>query len=134
MADDQNLSPQDIKDLQEIAQRLPAGHPMGPKLSLLLNSQPTQFEKDREDPGVWAGIKSTFGLPQAPNPYPGLDTDAKAQMAADSGAKQRADLQRRRADGRNPAYTALATGVEATGLMDPGQMERSAALGQNRSR
>jgi hypothetical protein len=129
MANDQDLSAQDIKDLQEIASRLPPGHPMGPKISLLLNSQPTEFEKERQDPGIWAGIKSAFGLPQAPNPYPGLDTDAKAQAAAESGARQRADLQQRRAEGRNPVYTALATGVEATGLMDPGQMERSAALG-----
>src|SRR5882724_7542761 len=47
MADDQALSAQDIKDLQEITSRLPAGHPMQKKISILLSSQPTQFEKER---------------------------------------------------------------------------------------
>lgn len=36
--DHQQLSVQDVKDLQEIAQRLPAGHPMQKKLSFLLNA------------------------------------------------------------------------------------------------
>lgn len=44
MADDQNLSTQDVKDLQDIASKLPTGHPMQKKLALLLSSQPTQFE------------------------------------------------------------------------------------------
>jgi hypothetical protein len=47
MANDEQLSQQDIEDLQVIASHLPTGHPMQKKLSVLLNSQPTQFEKDR---------------------------------------------------------------------------------------
>jgi hypothetical protein len=47
MANDEQLSQQDIQDLQVIASHLPTGHPMQKKLSVLLNSQPTQFERDR---------------------------------------------------------------------------------------
>jgi hypothetical protein len=47
MANNQQLSQQDIQDLQDIASHLPTGHPMQKKLSVLLNSQPTQFEKSR---------------------------------------------------------------------------------------
>lgn len=45
MADEQ-FSQQDIKDLQEISSKLPAGHPTQKKISTMLSSQPTQFEKD----------------------------------------------------------------------------------------
>lgn len=44
---DQNLSPQELQQLREIATTLPTGHPAQKKVSLLLNSQPTQFEQDR---------------------------------------------------------------------------------------
>lgn len=45
MADEQ-LSQQDIQDLQEITSKLPAGHPMQKNISMLINSQPTQFENE----------------------------------------------------------------------------------------
>ena len=56
MPDDQQLSAQDMSDLKEIAGHLPAGHPMQGKLSKLLNSQPTQFEKDRPGGGTTGEI------------------------------------------------------------------------------
>lgn len=65
MPDDQQLSAQDIQDLQEIATHLPTGHPMQGKLSALLNSQPTQFETDRtpdaQTGGFWGGVGSATG-------------------------------------------------------------------------
>lgn len=51
MADDQQLSQQDIQDLQTISSKLPAGHPMQKKLSMLINAQPTQFEKQAAPSG-----------------------------------------------------------------------------------
>ena len=56
MPDDQQFSAQDMSDLKEIAGHLPAGHPMQGKLSKLLNSQPTQFEKDRPGAGTTGEI------------------------------------------------------------------------------
>lgn len=54
MADDQ-LSAAEIQQLKEIASALPAGHPALNKVNLLLNSQPTQFEKDRPGGGTTEG-------------------------------------------------------------------------------
>jgi hypothetical protein len=65
MPDDQQLSAQDMSDLREIATHLPTGHPMQQKLSKLLSSQPTQFEKDRTgdgpDRGFVSGVQSSVG-------------------------------------------------------------------------
>ncbi|HWR14949.1 MAG TPA: hypothetical protein VN577_08975 [Terriglobales bacterium] len=45
------LSAQDIQDLQQIAQSLPASDPRLRKISLLLNSQPTEFERENAGEG-----------------------------------------------------------------------------------
>lgn len=47
MADDQQLSPEEYKQLQDIAAQLPTGHPAQMKVAALLASQPTQFEKQQ---------------------------------------------------------------------------------------
>lgn len=104
MADDQNLSQQDVADLQEIAGKLPTGHPMQKKIALLLSSQPTQFEKDR--PGSdreGGGFASNFGqafIPSGVSPYPGMDLEAKSAMA---DASRQAD-ERRKKEGAGLAY------------------------------
>jgi hypothetical protein len=82
MPDDQQLSAQDMSDLREIATHLPTGHPMQGKLSKLLNSQPTQFEKDRPGSGnllegagtaAWEGIKGIGkGIVNSLDPTQGL--------------------------------------------------------------
>lgn len=47
------LSSDDIKDLQQFAASLPPNDPRVPKISLLLNSQPSQFEQDvANDPSL----------------------------------------------------------------------------------
>jgi|SRR5882724_1987031 len=93
MADDQALSAQDIKDLQEITSRLPAGHPMQKKISILLNSQPTQFEKERA-PGYQSPedieFAKTIGL--KPTDIKGV-TDA-AMLGVGGGGIGRAIAQR----------------------------------------
>src|SRR5271157_4546070 len=60
--DGQQLSPQDISDLQEIAQKLPTGHPMQPKINTLLNSQPTQFEQQQDQQSMGNKIKRALGV------------------------------------------------------------------------
>lgn len=78
------LSPQDIQDLQQITTHLPAGHPMQAKISTLLNSQPTQFEKDRDpknQQGTGATAVSDFIPSGGFSPYPMMDLDAKQAAA-----------------------------------------------------
>jgi hypothetical protein len=85
MADDQALSQQDVQDLQEISTHLPDGHPMQKKLSVLLNSQPTQFEKDRTpgaDSGFASGAKSALG---ANGPEPSFTDTLKTGLEAGLG-------------------------------------------------
>jgi len=80
MANDEQLSQQDIQDLQVIASHLPTGHPMQKKLSVLLNSQPTQFEKDRpqipEDYGFTPGNMFEGAVKGVGNAIGGLATAA----------------------------------------------------------
>lgn len=85
MADDQSLSQQDVQDLQEISTHLPDGHPMQKKLSTLLNSQPTQFEKDRTpgaDSGFVSGAKQALG---ANGPAPSFTDTMKTGLEAGLG-------------------------------------------------
>jgi len=58
MADDQ-LSAAELDQLKDIAKSLPPGHPAANKVNLLLNSQPTQFEKDR--PGTGINLEGAIG-------------------------------------------------------------------------
>lgn len=71
MADDLQLSEQDIKDLQEISSKLPAGDARQKKISVLLNSSPTKFESDRPGTGAnlqgsgaaaWNTLKNQFSI------------------------------------------------------------------------
>jgi hypothetical protein len=53
------LSAQDIQDLRQIAAGLPAGDPRQKKISLLINSVPTQFEQEQNAPRT--GVLGTIG-------------------------------------------------------------------------
>lgn len=104
MADDQQLSPQEYKELQDIASQLPTGHPAQKKVAALLASQKTPFELERpgsarEGGGFGANFAGAF-LPQGVSPYPGMDTEAKAEIASSSRA---ADALRKK-EGAGLAY------------------------------
>jgi hypothetical protein len=105
------------------------------KLSKLLNSQPTQFEKDR-DPNNQPGFLESLGgalknfIPSAPNPYPGMDMDAKSQMSAQAGQEAAANRQHRVEQGRSAGYRAIAPIGEAVGT-DVRGMEDAADVGNS---
>ena len=71
MADDQ-LSTAEMQQLKEIAKSLPAGHPALNKVNLLLNSQPTEFEKQRPGGGTTEGAPLEHGGYEAPSVTKGL--------------------------------------------------------------
>jgi hypothetical protein len=52
-----------------------------------------------------------------------------AANAIQSGVQTATDMQARSQEGRSPAYNALATGAEATGIMNPRPMEEAANAG-----
>jgi hypothetical protein len=91
MADGQNLSQQDVQDLQEIVTRLPAGHPMVPKISKLLNSQPTQFEQQNQVPGrLEAGSEEAskiLSFSMLPNSISDIPTWASRMLGQEPGQK-----------------------------------------------
>src|ERR1700730_8392707 len=96
------FDPDDFMAKRQAPVNLPGA---GPKLIEAVQSgkvqpQPeTQFEKDRDPEGNQSGFLSNFWeslknfVPRAPNPYAGMDTDAKAQAAAESGAQDRENMQ-----------------------------------------
>jgi hypothetical protein len=136
MPDGQQFSTQDIQDLQQIAAHLPPGHPMQGKLSKLLNSQPTQFEKDRVTPFGSALVRGAKAV--------GSDLAGVASGIGDaitggvSGAMSRAPAaaanfvaadQNRKDQGYSPLYRGVAGATTATGVLDPSGMEESARRG-----
>lgn len=64
MPDNEQLSEQDYKDLQDISSKLPAGHPTQKKISLALSAQPTNFEKQNTPAPVegGAGVRTAEGI------------------------------------------------------------------------
>lgn len=127
------LSSQDIADLQEISGRLPAGDPRRSKISLLLNSQPTQFEKDRT-PGSGSGflphagsaLKGLAGgianLAFSPSEIAASTAKQAGQMGVDAAARQQ--------EGRSAAYQVAAPVAQlAVPGLNPRAMEQAANRG-----
>jgi hypothetical protein len=133
MADDQQLSAQDIKDLQEISPKLPPGHPTQKKISLLLSSQPTQFEKDRPGSGIslqGAGSAALDTLKSMIPPDPtggnsllskeawlgtGPKIDPKNSGIAQMGKEASAEYKRARAAGTNPVAAGYSAAISGAG-------------------
>lgn len=78
MADE--LSAAELQQLKEIAKSLPAGHPALNKVNLLLNSQPTQFEKERPGGGTTQGAPLEHGGYKEPSATAGAGTAAVTKL------------------------------------------------------
>lgn len=130
-----NLSQQDIQDLQDISSHLPAGHPHQQAISKLISSQPTQFEQERNpnnQPGFLESAghtaldmgKSMFGGGQKPGVTasdiagPGVGL-AKSIYSGYKGARER---------GHGAGYSAAAGLATPLGVDVPG-MEHNADVG-----
>lgn len=143
------LSAQDIQDLQQIAQHLPAGDPRVNKVNLLLNSAPTQFEQERDPAnhrgvvasawdtlkqipaGIVHGIAQGGEMAQA-EPIPGVPNQPIEETL--TGQSMQADMEadaRRKAQGRSAAYRAIAPVGESVGA-DVKGMEDAAEVGNAR--
>lgn len=132
------LSEQDLQDLKDIASRLPTGHPSQGKINLLLNSQPTQFEKERPGPqhvaqpdegflsNAWKATKGLVGgLMNMPNPT----NPASASVAGHAIGNQIAsEDQQRQQEHRSTPYRATAAIGTAIGV-PARQMEEAADVG-----
>lgn len=93
----------------------------------------TKFEDDRnssKQPGFWSSVGDTLKsyIPSAPNPYPGMDTEAKSRSSAEAGQEARDNRLHRVEQGRSGAYRAIAPVGEALGVNVRG-MEDDADVG-----
>jgi hypothetical protein len=141
------LSREELQQLQEIAKALPAGHPAMNKVNSLLSSQKTQFEKEREPEGstLWRGTKafandvagtakgvlgnvpgmktiSDISEGKVPDLLPGPDLTDSISRVKDM---QAADASRKKA-GYSPLYRGAAALGQASGVIDPSAMEEAA--------
>lgn len=96
----------------------------------------TKFEDDRntnKQPGFWSSVGDTLKsyIPSAPNPYPGMDTEAKSRSSAEAGKEASDNRLHRVEQGRSGAYRAIAPVGEALGVNVRG-MEDDADVGNVR--
>lgn len=123
------LSHQDIQDLQDISAKLPPGDPRQKKISVLLNSQMTEFERARQpenQPGALSGAAAA-----AEGALRGLGAGAPTYGDVGRIAMQTAGEDAdRKAMGRSTAYRVAAplAGALVPGL-NPAGMEQSADTG-----
>jgi hypothetical protein len=133
----EGLSQQDIQDLQDISSKLTPGDPRQGKINLLLNSQPTQFEQERDPsnrPGMLStaanDLKGMFSANSDPRQRMGLGTKAGAVIGNEENqAKYDAEQKSRKDAGYSAPYRALAPVAEyGVGVNVPG-IEHSADIG-----
>jgi hypothetical protein len=144
----EQLSPQDLQDLQMIRQQMGNDHPTSAKIDALLsenhanNRQPTQLEKDRQGSNTegqsgfgmnllkslghaMAGIVSAPGAAVTALNNPATIPTA---IASTVGNTMRND-QRRQDAGRSGAYRIAAIPSDVTGIGDAPAMEKAADTG-----
>lgn len=136
----QALSTQDLQDLDQIRQALPPNDPRVAKIHALVGAnaqQPTQFEKERDpnnQPGfwktAWSDVKNLVPSPEFS--ASDIPVFGSAIGAAKNIENAKQDYGKRKTEGRSPAYNALSTAVEGSGLipgLNPRGMEESANAG-----
>ena len=147
MADDQ-LSPQDLQDLQMVRTKMGDNHPKAAALDALLtanhanNRQPTQFEKDRS--GANAPGQSGFGMNFLKSAGHAIGNLVSAPGAAITALSNPASIpvavastignvmnndQQRKNTGRSGLYRTAAAVSDLTGIGNAPQMEQAADTG-----
>jgi len=133
MADE--LSAGELQQLKEIAGALPAGHPALNKVNLLLSSQPTQFEKDREPatgPALLRGAKAVgsdvLNIARGTGEALLKGPTGVAASAPEQAAQMFLADQSRKREGYGPSYR-TAAGIGSLAGIDASGMEEAARHG-----
>ena len=140
MAGTDTLSTQDLEDLDQIRKALPQNDPRVAKIHALVGAnaqQPTQFEQERDpknQPGFWKTAWSDVKNLVPPPEFSASDIPVlgSAIGAARNIENAKEDYGKRKQEGRSPAYNALSTAVEGSGLipgLNPRAMEEASNVG-----